>query len=264
MRRLVLLALAFLCSPCRADEILLKDGRRIAWKSLVDDGDSYSVETKDDQRLKLKKSEVDRFIITREAGPKDVPQGPALTGASFTMDPKKTITVDLIQKASMGGQDAWKVVGGRVLVGTATWPTRAVVTFDYELPEEYDLVVVVERVGKGVKDFDVGIVTGTTQCAFHVDCYDSTVSCLALLAGAEGEHVNQTVFTPNKSRTLRFQIRKEAMAVQLDGKDFWKAKVDWKQASMHPAVQPKEKGKPFLVAAGGDWKVSTFTVTHLK
>ncbi len=267
MRFYAALALALLCLPCRADEILLKDGRRIPWKSVAEDGDGYVVETKDDQKIKLKKSEVDRFVVTRDPGAKkDEPAaGPALTGATFTtMDPKKSLTVDLIQKASTAGQEAWKVVGGKTMTGSAVWPKRAVVLFDHELPDEYDLLVVAERVGKGNKDFDIGIVAGGSTCALHLDCYDGTVTCLALLGGGEGEHVNMTVFPPNKPRTVRLQVRKEALAVQLDGKEIWKGKVDWATASLHPQVQPAQRGKPFLVAAGGDWRVHAFTVTQLK
>jgi hypothetical protein len=262
MRTLALAFIALLALPCSADEILLRDGRRIAWKSLVDEGDSYAVETRDDQKLKLKKSEVDRFIVVSEATVKD-PAPAALTGASFTLDPKKTATVDLVQKASTGGQDAWKVAG-KSLVASATWPARAVVMFDYELPDEYDLTLTVERVDKGSKDFAVGISTPMGQCSYHFDAWDGTASCLALLSGQEGEHVNATVFKAGKPRLVKLQVRKGALSVLLDGKEFWKGRVDWTTATPHQAVKVREKGKPFLVAAGGDWRVASFSVTFVK
>lgn len=257
-------AVAFLliAVPCAADEILLRDGRRIAWKSLVDEGDSYAVETTDNQKLKLKKSEVDRFVVSRDAAAAKE-AAVALTGASFTLDPKKTMTVDLVAKASTGDQEAWKVVG-KTLTASATWPARAVVMFDYEIPDEYDLTLVVERIGQGTKDFAVGISTPAGQCAYHFDAWDGTASCLALLAGQEGEHAAGTVFKAGKPRAVKVQVRKGAVQIVVDGKDFWKGRVDWSTATPHQAVKVREKGKPFLVAAGGDWRVHSFTVTFLK
>src|SRR5262245_1342429 len=93
--------------PCFADEILLKDGRRIPWKSVSDGGDAYTVEMKDGKKLTVKKSEVERFV-TGDSAPETKP----LTGASFALDPKRSVTTDLILKAKVettGG--SWKQVG---------------------------------------------------------------------------------------------------------------------------------------------------------
>lgn len=257
MRTLFVLILVTM--PALADDLVLKDGKRIPWKTLSDDGESYAVETKDGQHMTVKKSDVDRVSITRA----DAPVAAPLTGASFAFDQKRTLTVDLLPKADVRGSDAWKSAG-RGLVGTATWPARQVVTFDVDVPEEYDLSAVVERADAGNKDFAVGIVAAGAQCAFHFDSWDGTASCLALVGGAESEKAPGGVFPRGKARALKVMVRKDGLVVQLDGKDFWKGRLDWKQASTHSAVMVREKSRLFLVAAGGSWKVSAFTLTSMK
>jgi hypothetical protein len=46
--------------------------------------------------------------------------------------------------------------------------------------------------------------------------------------------------------------------------DLWKGRPDWRSATTHPAVVVREKSRLFLVAAGGSWKVSSFTMTSVK
>jgi hypothetical protein len=255
--------IAFLLAlPCSADEMLLRDGKRLAWKSLSDDGDNYSIQTKDGRTVSVRKADVERLSV-----PSEDPAAPAagpLTGASISFPTKQTATTDLLLKADVQKAEGWKLVG-RTLVGTASWPTRAPLMFDYgPLPEEYDLTLIVERGDSGNKDFDVGIVVPGGLCAFHFDCYDGTKSCLALVGGGEGEHANGCVFKSGKPRTVKLMVRREALIVQLDGKDFSKNHVDWKQASLHPAVKVSISGRLFVVAAGGAWKVSSFSITSVK
>jgi hypothetical protein len=241
---------------CQADDLVMRDGKKLSWKTLSDDGDSYSVETKDGQKITVKKSEVDRVSVGR-------PEVPPLTGASFAFDQKKTSTVDMLSKADVRGSESWKSVG-RTLVGSATWPARQVVTFDVDVPEEYDLTLVVERSDSGNKDFAVGIVAGGAQCAFHFDSWDATASSLALLGGVESEKGPGGVFRSGKARTVKLMVRRDGLVVQVDGKDFWKGRPDWKSATTHPSVAVHEKSRLFLVAAGGSWKVSAFMLTSAK
>src|SRR5574342_822336 len=111
MRTIVLLAL--LALPAAADELVLRDGRRIPWKSLSAEGDTYTVETRDGKKLTFRKSEVERFSMEDAA-----PEAKALTGASFLLDPKRSVTTDLIMKAKVEATaGAWKM-SGRTLVNT--------------------------------------------------------------------------------------------------------------------------------------------------
>lgn len=255
MKSTLPILIILLSLPCRGDEVVLRDGKRLPWKTLTIDGESYVVEAEDGKRLTLKKSDIERIEISR--GPTIAP----LTGANFVMD-KKAVTVDLLPKAELGSSQGWKQMG-RALVGSATWPTRSVLTFDYELPEEYDLSLSVERVGTGTKDFAVGVVGKGGVCAYHFDAWDASKSVLALIAGQEGEAVGGRVFQPNKSRLIKILVRKAAVAVHVDGKEFWKGSIDWKSVSTHPAVTVREKKKPFVVAAGGTWNVSFASVTSI-
>lgn len=256
MKAVVLLAL--LASPCLADDLVLKDGKRIPWKTLADDGESYAVETREGQKLSVRKVDVDRISVSRP----EAAAGP-LTGASIAFDQKRSSTVDLLPKVDVRSSESWKLAG-RTLVGSATWPARQVVTVDADVPEEYDLTLVVERADSGSKDFAVGLVASGAQCAFHFDSWDASASSLALLSGAESEKAPGGVFRSGKPRTVRLMVRRDGLVVQLDGKDFWKGRFDWRQASTHPAVVVREKSRLFLVAAGGSWKVHSFSMTVQK
>ena len=255
----VLPAILLLALPCMADEIIMKDGRRLSWKSIADDGESYSIETRDGKKLKVKKAEVDHF-----SGPTDEPLAGPLTGATVEAAKKPAAAaapIDILLKGKAGGDSGWKYMG-RMLVGTATFPTRSVLSFDHDpLPEEYDLAVTVERADDGKKDFDIGIVTPAGSCAYHFDAWDAAKSCLALVNGQEGEYTGGQVFKAGKPRAIKMQVRKDGLTIQIDGREFWKGKVDWSSVGTHPAVKVPDKSRLFLVAAGGAWKVSAFSVT---
>lgn len=62
---IAIILVLILVAPSGGDEILLRDGRRIPWKTVTDEGEVYAVETKDGGKLKLKKSEVEKFIVDR-------------------------------------------------------------------------------------------------------------------------------------------------------------------------------------------------------
>lgn len=260
----ILVALLAISAVCSADEMLLRDGKRLIWKSVADDGENYAVQTKDGRTISVRKSDVERLSVPSDDSA--TPQAAPLTGASFSFNTKQTSTVDLLLKADVRKDDpGWKLAG-RTLVGTASWPSRSTLTFDYApIPEEYDFTLTVERADGGNKDFDIGIVApGGGLCAFHFDCYDGTASCLALVGGGEGEHVQGQVFRNGKPRIVRLMVRREALIVQVDGKDFSKNKVDWRQVSLHPAVKVSERGRLFVAAAGGSWRVSSVSLTSVK
>jgi hypothetical protein len=249
--------LLLLASEMWADEIRMKDGKAIQWKSMTDEGENYSVETKDGQKILVKKADIERLVVA-------APVAAPLTGASFSLDPKKTMTTDLMSKAKTEDTSgAWKLTN-KMLLGTASWPSRAVLVFDHDLPEEYDLSISIERTDNGNKDFDIGISTGGNACAYHFDCWDATTNCLALVSGQEGPHTDGQIFRNGKPRHVKIMVRKDALAIQVDGKDFWKGRVDWKQASLLQGINLRERGKPFLVAAGGTWKVTTFSLIQPK
>jgi len=251
--------IVFLLCPalCFGDDLILKDGRRIAWKSVTDEGDTYSVEMKDGKKLTLKKSEVERLAVGSEE-----PARP-LTGATFTMDPKRAVTVDLLPKAKTESTSgAWKTVG-RVLTNTGENSARVTVSFDFDMPEEYDLILQVER-GGGTGGFDVGIVSGDSTGAFHFDAFSAASSFFGMMSGQFGPKQDGQVFRTGKSRTVKVSVRKDAVLVQLDGKDYWKSRVDWKAVTLLGDIPTPERRKLFLVAAGGSWKVLALSLVSVK
>lgn len=255
---LAILFLAMAAVPAVADEIVLRDGRRIPWKSVSDDGDAYAVETRDGKRLVLKKTEVDRFATGDS--PSDTKP---LVGASFTFDSKRTASVDLLPKAKTEGTaGAWKP-GFRSVVNTGENPARVTLSFDYELPEEYDLVLQIERVS-GTGGFEVGIIQGDATGAFHFDSFACAASMFGMIGGQFGVKTDGQVFRSGKARTVRVSVRKDAALVQLDGKDFWKSRLDWKSVTLFGDVPSPERRRPFLVAGGGAWKVASFSIVSMK
>jgi hypothetical protein len=260
MKYLVAAFLA-LCVPCSADDLQLRDGRRISWKTLTDNGDSYSIETREGQTVKVRKSDVERFLLPKEAQP-----APPLTGASFVLDSKKVSTINLLAKPDSirsTPDGSWKLTGG-ILTGQAVFPVWSGASFDVDLTDEYDLTITAERVGPGDKTFVVGLVTPVGSCGWHFDAWGATASCLTVLGGQEGEHVSGQVFKSGKPRTVKFSVRKDALLVTLDGKELWKGRVSWAVATVHPSVPMKDRGRLFLAAEGGSWKVSSFTMTSAK
>lgn len=253
-----LAAMLLLALPCFADDLVLKDGRRIAWKTLTDDGEGYTVETKEGKKLTFKKSEIERVAMGEEPATKP------LTGASFTLNPKKTATVDLLPKAKTETTNgAWKSTPG-VIESVGENPARVSVPFEFEVPEEYDLSLSIERGKTGNLGFDVGIIQGDSIGTFNFDSFYSAASCFAQISGQFGPRIDGQVFKPGKARIVRIAVRKDAVLVQVDGKDFWKSRLDWKTVTLHGDIPCSDKKKLFLTAAGGPWKVTSFILTYVK
>lgn len=260
MKTLALIAL--LAMPCLADDVVMKDGRVLAWKSLSDEGDSYTLVSKDGTVTRVKKADVEKFIVPREAKDASTAAGP-LTGGTFSFGQRKTATTNLIPKAILdhaAPSDSWKQVG-MAIVGEGVFPAWATLPFDYDIPaDDYDLTLVVERLS-GVKTFSVGVGTPQGSCGYHFDAYDGTVSCLTILAGQEGEHSKGSVLKKGTVRTLKLSVRKDALQVSVDGKEFWKGRVPWSSAVVHQNIQLRDKGKMFLSMEGGSFKIHSFAIT---
>jgi len=248
------------CLSASADVIVLKDGKTVEWRSLTAVNDGYEVVTSKGERLSIKKADIDRIVIED-----DKEKGVALTGATFTFEKKKSTTIDLLPKVILKGEDTignWKFAGGQLVAG-ASGAERPRTPLDFVPPEEYDLTVTLEAKDQ-VCQLAVGLVGGGKQVAYHFDAFGGTQSCLALIGGANGEVVPGRVFQPNKPKTVKFMVRKEALIVQVEGKDFWSWKADWKQVALHPSVAIRPKDKLFLVICDGTWKISAMSLTQPK
>lgn len=257
MKTYMFLFVALLSSVAFGDDLVLKNGQRLTWKTLSDEGDSYAVITKDGKSLTIKKSEVERLALGSEEAPKP------LTGASFSLDMKKAVTIDLLPKAKTEATNgAWKSAPG-LLSNTGENKSRVTLSFDCEVPEEYDLNIRIER-GGGDLGFELGLVQGDQTGAFHFDSFHSLTSMFGMISGEYATKMDGQFFKPGKARSIRVAVRKDAILVQADGKDFWKSRVDWKAVTLFTDVPAPEKRKLFLCAAGGAWKVQSFTLSHAK
>lgn len=246
-----------LASTCFADDLVLKDGKRITWKTLTDDGASYLVETADGKKLTVKKKDVERITVGAQAA-----NTQPLTGASFAMDPKKVVMVDLLPKAKTEAtKGAWVAQPG-MLSNTGENTSRVTVFFDHEVVGDYDMTLRIERVsGKG--GFDVGMTYDGSAGAYFFDAFDSASSMFGMVDGEWIGSVKGNVFQAGKPRTVKISVRKDAVLVQVDGKDYWKSRVDWKTVTLHNDLKA-EPGKLFLTSYGGGWKVSACSIVHAK
>lgn len=262
------LILAMLWSvPALSDEITLNDGRRVTWKSLVDQGDEYAVEMPDGTKLRIKKSDIDRVVVGAAA-----PAGPPLTGASFTINKKKAVTVDLMPKADPSGagvSGTWKKRGS-VLTGSASGFVHAKIPIDYSpVPEEYDLTIVAER-KESINGLYFGLLgAGNKLFVMHLDSVEGTVCGVDVSEKdiPEGEENPRTVgpaFKNNISRLIKLMVRKDAFIVQLDGHDFIAWKADYARASHNAALTIPQKDRLYMGIYGSTWKISSITLTFSK
>lgn len=178
---------------------------------------------------------------------------------------KKSSPVDLMSKAELGDGKAakgWKAIW-KGLGATAEVPDREVLTFDYSpVPAEYDLALTIERVNAEKSSFDVGLIVGDHACAYTFDGDEGTKSWLYNIGlRVHPDMAPGGVFQKGKLRAIKLMIRKNTLEILVDGKKFWKSKpIDWTEASLHEKIHVPEKGKPFLVANSGAWKVSGITI----
>jgi hypothetical protein len=260
-----LLALLLLSVPAWPDEIQTKDGKKVEFKTLVDEGDYWDLTTSQGTKVTVKKADFERFI---PSGVKETP----LTGAAFTFDKKRKLeTVDLFSKIDPKKDivvPTWKFAGGS-LVGTGVRDAAAKLEASYTPPEEYDLTLVLERkeTGAEVPYFVVGLVGGGKQFTFILE-RNLGQSGLWLFKGQNaidsGLGVPGQVFTKGKARTFVFMVRKEAFIVQLDGKDWFTWKADWSQVSFEGQFAVPSKSNLFFGVGIATYSVTKAVVTAPK
>jgi hypothetical protein len=221
---IALFALLILSSALSADELVLKNGTNIPWKSITNDGNNLIVVTEDGKKLTVLKSDVDKITTVS----KEAPIGGPLTGASFTFDKKRKLTViDLLATIDAkrdGITGTW--TKGKTLVGAP--PTEATAKCQigtYTPPLEYDLTVVLERkeAGAGGNGMSIGFISPIgRQCEFQPDHRAGTLTMFA------DKSWPGKFFENNKPRTLTLMVRTQGLVIQADGKDFMVWSGDWK------------------------------------
>lgn len=247
-----------------ADEIALKDGRRIKWKGVTDEGDHYEVTTPEGAKISVKKEDFDRIIP-------ETPEIP-LTGATFTFDKKRKLeTIDLFAKVDtkkgIGGE--WRS-GGGALTGTA--PTAMVasrVSLGVKPPEEYDISFTLERTN-GKEGFYIGLVGGGREFVFYIDAFGSQWSGPVTVDGLadqtkNGVGIAGTVLKKGTARLVTIMVRRDALIVQLDKKDFCTWKAQWNRLSMPPHTGVVEQNVLFVgMSSGSTYQIRNMTMTAPK
>ena len=263
MRTMILIAL-FMCPSVFADDIILTGGKKITWKTLTDNGDTYIVEDAEGRRTMILKSSVER--IEKAAAP--LP--PPLTGATFAFDKKaKLVSLNLIplldlKKAIVTGQ--WSFEKG-VLVGSSPLADNSRLELPMEAPQEYDLTIDVAR-KNGVGDFDIGLVGGGHQFIVAFDSSNCTLSGIGLIEGKplsqHGQGIPGRFFTDEKPKSIVCMVRKENLIVQVDGKDFLSYSGGWDKLSNHQGHDVRSKKVPFLIVWNGSMGITRAIMSYPK
>lgn len=274
MRPTFFLALV-LSGAARADELVLKDGKRIELLGYRDLGESIEAESTGGVKVEIKKSEIARVDFkSRAAESSEAAKADAvLTGAFFAFDKKiKLASFDLIRsidpkKDTVRG--TWKLVSGALLGdGTNLGGGRSHLETSYIPPPEYDLSVVVERIA-GDAPFTFGLVNSEgKQFVYELS-----------LNGWNGPFINggnletnkfavkEDLFPKNKlRRSFQIMIRKYGFAVRVDGKDYVAYKDDWSKlwTPSEEHLATKRNVLYFLVKCTSSYKIHGAVVTFPK
>jgi len=252
---------ALLAMPVSADELTLKDGRKIEWSAIRDLGDTYEVETPRGLKVIFKKDEVEMFVQTKPVA--------ALTGATFTFDKSKKLeTVDLLRAIDLKRDivtAAWRL-NAQGLSGEGSGSTHAKIHVPVTPPAEYDLTIVAQRTG-GMDDLGIGLVGGGNQVVLFLDAAQGTVSGPGAIDGkgpAEAGLAKNEKFFEGKPRTIVCMVRKEALIVQVDGKDYIVWKADWTKVSVPRMLAVPKKDVLFLTAFRSSFQISRMALSYPK
>jgi len=250
------LLLLLLAAPAWPDEIQTKDGKKIEFKNLSDEGDYWEITTPQGTKVTVKKADFERLI---PGGMKDSP----LTGASITFDKKRKLEqVDLLSKIDIKRDtvtDGWKRLGG-VLVGTPDGRQDSKIEIPYTPSEEYDVTFVTER-KEGSGGIYVGLIGGGRQFTMELDGIPTSG---IHIGGPEAAKVALPgkILENKKPRVITCMVRKDALVVRLDGKDWIAWKADWTQLAEVP-VSAAVRAKNYLFLGTGGVGGCTFNVTQL-
>lgn len=255
-------ALALLAVPCLADEAVLKDGRRIEFRSLEDTGETYTIVTPEGARVVVKRADVEGFAKTEPAV--------ALTGATMSFGKSaKLDSVDLLKKVATSDflAGVWKFDRDGSLA--CEMPDRvesSCCQIRYPLGvEEYNLTLVVERLDGGDNIAITFPAPGGRQCQFFFDIDMGKYSGILTPGAAGGPHVKASTpvpgrqFAAKKPRTVVLMVRKAGLVVQVDGKDLTTFRSDWSKVA--PLGGPQARDAFAVGALTSSIRVSKMTLT---
>ena len=275
--RFLLIAL-LLAAPAAADDLILKDGKKIEWTGLKDLGESIEVESKGGVKLEVKKSDVARIDFrSHAADDSDAAKAEAsLTGASCVVDKSiKLVQYDVLKaintKAAASGE--WKLSNGTLLAdGSKLGGACAPLETSYIPPEEYDLTMTVEML-QGKNHFTTGLVGDGMQFCISLNYERAGWNGAHRIDGknieVSGFATKETLFPKvGTKRILQIMVRKFGFAMKVDGKDFLAFKGDWSRVTTPGGEYVAEKKKKnvlfFPVKCTTAWKIHSAVVTFPK
>ncbi|HLY76223.1 MAG TPA: hypothetical protein VKU80_19135 [Planctomycetota bacterium] len=259
MLKSILLGLSLVPSVW-ADELILKDGKKLEWVGLRDNGDAYDVQGPDGKTVTVLKKDVREIRPVVVAAP--------LTGATFTGDTttKSLAPVNLFAlvdpKVDLGS--SWKLVKDAFIGYSGV---AQMIGFDvhYVPPEEYDVEVVVERSG-GEGEFLLMLTGGGKHFGVNFDA-GGGVSGVRMVDG-KGPDQNETgvptkIFADKKPHKIVVAIRKEKIVALVDGKTIIDWKVDWNRVSSGSPANDKKNNVGFDTS-NGTFKLTKAILTPRK
>jgi hypothetical protein len=238
LKHILILALVFAAGRLSsADEIVLKDGKTILWRSLVDQGQDYEVTQPDGKKLTVRKAEIERVTVDPSEAP--------LAGATFTKIAGKVKTVNALAqidgKRDLIAPPHCKLEpSGTSLICDLRNDAPTWVGVGVRTPLEYDFTMVLER-ADGVSNFYVSLVGGGGT-PFLV-MLDDDGKC-----GLWGQKMTTGAALPRGEKvTLEILVRKDSISVRANEKEIavWRGK--WTELALPPTHVPaKGKGLPFV------------------
>jgi hypothetical protein len=264
LMKLAPLWLIMFCHVAFGDELILKDGKKVEWVVLRDLGDTYEVETPQGTKITVKKDDVES--LAKKKAPE------LLTGASITFEKKlKLEKIDLLSRIDPkkdGITGTWRLAGGALFgQGAENMIAKCQLSAFTAIPEEYDLLIEVTR-KDGNDALTVGLIGGGHQFDVFFDGYFSTFSGPACYNGTSantnGLGVPGKFFANGKPRQINFMVRKEALVIQADGKDFVTWKADWTKMTLTPVQAVPAKNTMFLSVERSGYQITKMILTAPK
>jgi hypothetical protein len=194
---------------------------------------------------------------------RNTPDGPAVIRVTTLGWEVKNLAgpVDLLAQVDLKRdrvEGEW-TLNGKVLTSPAAHK-RARIQLPGALPEEYDLLVLAERL-EGGGAINLGLVQGSVAFCATIDGWDLGVSGLSLLDGRYANE-NESAFRAGVMKTRKpalivCSIRKEGVTVTVDGRKI----VDWKGPSSKLSAFPEMSvPDPRALYLGAD---SRYAVTRI-
>jgi len=237
MKQLMIAAIVLsLFGTVFADELVLKDGKRIEWKVISDEGDTYEVTTPQGTKITVKKDDVESFTKKVDS---------VLTGATFTkLTKSKTLNGFALfdpKKDLFGGPDVESKFKGQTLV--CDWksdsPTR--LQIPVKIPEEYDFLITIER-KESFSDFYIGLIGGGIPFLVRFDADTKTGIPSWKMTDMGGQLLKK-----GQQSTISCYVRKDSLIVMVDKKEVVNWKGDsWKFTLPESHALPDNKVYLFL------------------